>query len=146
MRVLVGKLEEKQSLKTKDPAEAKRLHAAKLAEIESRWVALRKPATQTPAGSTSLSERHAHERAVWVYGYWLNLHKENPSSQTLWRTGLYDRLWRSERPIALDAPRQQIDDRLAVGEMEVWCRRHAETVLIARDLDVDDESRRKLEK
>jgi integrase len=146
LRPLVGKLEEKQSLKTKDPAEAKRLHAAKLAEIEAHWEALRRPATQTPAGITSLTERQAHERAVWVYGYWLNLHKENPSSQTFWRTGLYDSLWQPERPLAFDTPRQQIDDRLAVGEMEVWCRRHAETVLIARDLEVDDESRRRLEK
>ncbi|MDB5544283.1 MAG: recombinase XerD, partial [Hyphomicrobiales bacterium] len=90
LRPLVGKQEYKRSLKTKDPAEAKRPHAASLAEIESLWDALRKPVAATAPGLACLSERQAHERAAWVYGYWLNLHRENPSCQTLWNTSLYD--------------------------------------------------------
>lgn len=41
LRALVGKREEKLSLGTRDPAEAKRLHAQALIEIEARWANLR---------------------------------------------------------------------------------------------------------
>jgi hypothetical protein len=41
LRALVGKREEKRTLGTKDPTEAKRLHAAALAELEARWASLR---------------------------------------------------------------------------------------------------------
>lgn len=41
LRALVGKREERHSLGTRDPVEAKRLHALKLAEIEERWSNLR---------------------------------------------------------------------------------------------------------
>jgi Domain of unknown function (DUF6538) len=37
---LVGKREERISLGTRNPAEAKRLHALKLAEVEERWANL----------------------------------------------------------------------------------------------------------
>ncbi|WP_244480628.1 DUF6538 domain-containing protein [Methylobacterium sp. Leaf399] len=54
LRALVGKREEKVSLGTKDPIEAKRLHAVALMELEQRWAALR-------VGPRRLSEREAHE-------------------------------------------------------------------------------------
>lgn len=41
LRSLLGKREERFSLVTRDPAEAKRLHAIKLAEVEERWSNLR---------------------------------------------------------------------------------------------------------
>jgi integrase len=41
LRNLLGKREEKFSLGTRDPIEAKRLHALKLAEVEERWSNLR---------------------------------------------------------------------------------------------------------
>jgi hypothetical protein len=41
LRDLVGKREERFSLGTRDPSEAKRLHALKLAEVEERWANLR---------------------------------------------------------------------------------------------------------
>ena len=41
LRVLVGKLEEKRTLGTKEPTAAKRLHAAALADLEAQWAALR---------------------------------------------------------------------------------------------------------
>ena len=44
LRAAVGKREEKFSLKTRDPVEAKRLHAQALIEIEQRWANLRAPA------------------------------------------------------------------------------------------------------
>ena len=41
LRDLIGKREERFSLGTRNPAEAKRLHAIKLAEVEERWSNLR---------------------------------------------------------------------------------------------------------
>jgi hypothetical protein len=41
LRNLIGKREEHFSLGTRDPSEAKRLHALKLAEVEERWANLR---------------------------------------------------------------------------------------------------------
>jgi integrase len=46
IRVLVGKREERLSLGTRDPVEAKRLHALKLVEIEERWSNLRRSQRQ----------------------------------------------------------------------------------------------------
>lgn len=43
LRAAVGKREEKFSLKTREPAEAKRLHAAALVALEERWRNLRSP-------------------------------------------------------------------------------------------------------
>lgn len=37
LRALVGKREEKRSLQTRDPQEAKRRHTEALAELENRW-------------------------------------------------------------------------------------------------------------
>lgn len=42
LRDLIGKREEHFSLGTRDPTEAKRLHAEKLAELEERWSNLRR--------------------------------------------------------------------------------------------------------
>src|SRR3569832_581409 len=42
---IFGRGEEKYSLRTKDPAEAKRLHADALANSARRWLALRKSST-----------------------------------------------------------------------------------------------------
>ncbi|TWB88468.1 hypothetical protein FBZ93_118148 [Bradyrhizobium macuxiense] len=61
LRKLVGKREEKLSLQTRDPAEAKVRHAKALAELEARWANLR-------TGPKSLTEREAHELAADSYG------------------------------------------------------------------------------
>jgi len=74
---LVGKREEKRSLQTRDPAEAKRRHAEALAEIEARWANLR-------AGPKVPTEREAHQLAVVVHDRWLQQHVDNPGRQTRW--------------------------------------------------------------
>ncbi len=58
LRPVVGKREEKRTLGTRDAAEAKRLHAQVLAELEARWHNLR-------AGPRTLNEREAHELTDW---------------------------------------------------------------------------------
>jgi hypothetical protein len=52
LRDIVGKREEKLSLQTRDPVEAKQRHAEALADIEKRWANLR-------TGPKSLTEREA---------------------------------------------------------------------------------------
>jgi uncharacterized protein (DUF2336 family) len=49
LRALLGKREEKQSLGTREPNEAKRIHAQALAELGERWANLR-------SGPRALSE------------------------------------------------------------------------------------------
>jgi len=86
LRTLVGKREEKQSLKTKDPTIARQRHAKVLAEVEERWVNLR-------LGPRKLTEREARELAAPWHDRWLEAHKDNPSSQMAWRVDLGDRLF-----------------------------------------------------
>src|SRR5580704_11158472 len=75
LRHLVGKREEKRSLQTRDPVEAKRRHAEVLAE------------------------REAHQLAVAVHDRWLQRHVENPSQQTAWDVDLADRLFAPPRKL-----------------------------------------------
>jgi hypothetical protein len=95
LRTLVGKREEKRSLQTRDPAEAKRRHAEALAEIESRWANLR-------AGPKSLTETEAHQMAAAVHDRRLQQHQDNPSEQTFWRTDRGDRLFAPPAALKLD--------------------------------------------
>jgi hypothetical protein len=60
LRDLVGKREEKLSLKARDPSEAKRVHAAEMAKLEERWAKLRQP-------PRSLAHRELHEITVLAY-------------------------------------------------------------------------------
>ena len=61
LRALVGKREEKRSLGTRDPAEAKVRHAQLITELDAQWQNLR-------AGPRALSEREASEIAAPIYG------------------------------------------------------------------------------
>ena len=63
LRALVGKGEHKQSLNTKDLAEARVRHAAVSAEVEARWATLL-------AGPRELTERKAHLIAGTVHETW----------------------------------------------------------------------------
>ena len=79
---VLGRAEEKRSLKTRDAAEAKRLHLQALAEIEARWLNLR-------AGPAALNEREAHVLASRVYTNLLDIYHDNPSKFTFWLTDFY---------------------------------------------------------
>lgn len=74
---LVGKREEKRSLGTKDPHEAKRAHARVAAEVERRWVGLR-------LGAVSLGHREVHALAGEVYRRLVAQHEEAPGSAWVW--------------------------------------------------------------
>src|ERR687890_68292 len=57
---VLGKREEKRSLKTRDAAEAKRLHLDALADLEGQWANLR-------SGPRQLTHKEAHALASGLY-------------------------------------------------------------------------------
>ena len=65
LRPLVGKREEKRSLKTRDPAEAKRLHLEALSELEAKWANLR--SGPRPLTERQLTQKEAHALASVCY-------------------------------------------------------------------------------
>jgi hypothetical protein len=101
LRHLVGKREEKRSLKTKDAAEAKRCLLQALSELELRWANLRE-------GPRSLSERAAREIAQAVYDWWINTYRENPRSQISWYTTSSERWKLKEGDFAMSSPQLSI--------------------------------------
>jgi tRNA(Glu) U13 pseudouridine synthase TruD len=143
LRKLVGKREEKRSLRTRDPVEAKRRHAEALAEIETRWANLR-------AGPKVLTEREAHQLAVAVHDRWLQQHLENPSQQTVWNVDLADRLFAPPRKLKSydildpDFEASMDPESLQISRMEKWCFEIADERLAAHGLLVDETSRRVL--
>ncbi|WP_238296961.1 site-specific integrase [Methylobacterium soli] len=147
LRALVGKSEEKLSLRTKDPNEAKRLHAIALAELENRWSSLR-------AGPRRLSEREAHALAAPAYDWWLGLHRDNPSEQTFWRVDVADKLWAPRprgfwsRPDLGGRLSREIEEHNASGRspMEDWCLRQAAGLLKRQGLQVEEDDRLKVAK
>ena len=86
LRALVGRREEKRSLGTKDPEEAKRRFADVWQKVDAKWASLR-------SGSTTMSEPQAHAAAAHFYDNWLAMHRSQPSWQLLWHTDLYEGLW-----------------------------------------------------
>jgi Domain of unknown function (DUF6538) len=142
LRALLGKREEKASLGTREPDEAKLLHVQALAELEQRWANLRAP-------PKPISEREAHELVVPAYEWWINLHRDNPSEQTVWKTKFFDKLWTWPSkyvPLAEEILHWEEDgyfDRIA---MEKFCRERVQELLASGGLRADELSRSKIEK
>ena len=137
---VVGRREVTLSLKTKDPAEAKRLMAEELVKLETRWATLRR-------GPQTLSEREAHEIAAAVHDAWLIRHADEPSVQTFWPVDVGARVF--TRP-PLDASKSavgmvcDIPDLGRLMGLEQWCYEGADRALQDRGLLVDEDGRRKL--
>ena len=137
---LVGRNEEKRSLATRDPLEAKRRLAQLLAEVETRWADLRLvPARlelSEAAPRAALSERKAHEIARVFYERYIEVYAENPSAgfwkpeigRTLWRKIDYNRESSPEHGVSIC--KQQ--------EAEQWCAQEARGIAAHRGLNLDD--------
>lgn len=147
LRRLVGKREEKQTLRTKDPAEAKRLHAKALADLEARWSNLR-------AGSRQLTEREVHELAAPIYDLWLAKHRDNPSENP-WRIDVFERMWHvptAQEVVTnlfeedLQAARKRREDDERVARQQALCLMYAGDVLEQQGLVLDQIGEIKLEK
>ena len=144
LRALLGKREEKRSLKTRDPAEAKRLLVHALSELETRWGNLR-------AGPRILTEREAHELAKSVHDRWLENYRDNPSDSP-WPISLGERVFAPLPPLdPSHTISEMVNDGIASGtyqimELEKWCFAQADALLRIRGLVVDEASRGKLAK
>jgi hypothetical protein len=122
LRALVGKREEKQSLKTKDAAVAKQRHAQALSEVEARWATLRQ-------GSRSISEAEAHAIAAGWHDRWIKQHRDNPSEQS-WPISLADAMWKqgviNTNTYMTDEVRSHLQEvRTKIQNAENWCRAKA---------------------
>lgn len=141
LRALVSKREEKRSLGTKDPVEARRLHATALAEVEAKWAALR-------AGPRSLTNQEAHRLAAPAYDRWLEAYRDDPDSQRAWRTDLFDLMWSGRSPPDVVLSPTFLTtfnpDEAGLREQEAWCEQGAKDVLTAHGLIVDEASQLKL--
>jgi integrase len=143
LRALIGKREEKRSLQTRDPVEAKRRHAEALAEIEARWANLR-------AGPKLLTEREAHQLAMVVHDRWLQQHIDNPSQQTAWNVDLAERVFVPPKAsksydFLYDGAEMTVDnERFQVLDMERWCLELADECARAQGLVIDGGGRRVL--
>ena len=138
---LVGKREEKRSLGTRDPIEAKRHHAAALAEIELRWSNLR-------SRPKALTELEAFELAALVGDWWIAQHRDNPSAQTTWKTEYGERVF---APPPMPKPDEVMsfdwlpkDGLFDVLDMEQWCLQRASELADLRGLQLDETGRRLL--
>jgi integrase len=99
LRPIIGHAEVKQSLRTKDPIEAKARHAEVIAALEQRWANLR-------AQSQDLTEQEARELAAPAYGSFVTAHQDNPDGQTFWKPEIYPKLFKVREYVPL------ADDRL----------------------------------
>jgi hypothetical protein len=102
LRALVGKREEKRSLGTRAPDEAKIRHAQLMTELDVQWKNLR-------AGPRALTEREAAEIAAPIYDQHMAHYSENPSDQKFWDVKVGEELW-TETPVQ----RPPLDDEKAL--------------------------------
>lgn len=141
LREVLGKREEKLSLRTRDVAEAKVRHVKALADLDARWANLRK-------GPAELTERQAQETAAAVYDQMVQHYADNPS-EVFWDSALGETLWQvpkfdMSRPLSSFLEFSPGDVKRT--QMENWCREQAEAVLESHGHAVDERSRSRLEK
>ena len=135
LRKLVGKVEEKKTLGTKNASEAKLKLATALAEVETRWANLRR-------GPQVLTEVQAHEIAAPVYDEWIRIHSANPSEQRVWNTEVgVAGVW---GPPPEFYPAHLIPALQNVGFLQERCFQTADDLLAKAGLSTDDVSRKRL--
>ena len=140
LQEVVGKVEEKLSLKTREPGEAKKRHAVALAALEQRWDNL-------AAGPRRLTEREAHDLARPLAVEWLALYEANPSQQDFWPIDLGGVLW-TDPPLDLSLSTADLLRTCPEGykrtQLRDWCFRQADQLLTANGLRVAAEEDRKV--
>lgn len=148
LRAVIGKTEVKKTLGTKDPAEAKRLHAAALAEIEAQWAALRKGA------AVGLTEALVAELEQAIHNRWVAHHADG-RSQVFWQTVEFERLWEPETnpfKVVPEFPaRVPADDTTIAGgdgrwAMKLFAYQCGDEFAVERGLKVDGDERLRLAK
>ena len=143
LRPVLGKREEKISLGTRDPSEAKEAHARVTAEVEARW-------RQLSAGVQTLSQREAEAVAGEIYRSMIADHEDNPGRlpEGLMRLVLERRAQRTEKvrvyPMGADPEKSKaLLDRIDRRRQEDNARR-VDDWLAAKGLLLTPESRGEL--
>lgn len=117
LRAILGKREEKRSLGTKDPREAKRLHGEIALEVERRWAALR-------AQPEPLSQRQVVALSGLLYREQMALLSEEPGSSRLWQNVI-----------------RLHEEATEKGELERWLGPTADELLLREGVRTDPPSR-----
>jgi integrase len=142
LRLLLGKREEKQSLRTREPAEAKQRHAQAMAELEARWASLRR-------GARELSAPEAFAVAGPLYADLLAHYTARPETFPA-DIPLDARLWSPPPSQTAGAPTSRwVSAALEAGwlerhELQARCRALADKRLATLGLIVDAESRERV--
>jgi hypothetical protein len=130
LRAAVGKVEEKFSLKTRDPAEAKRLHAAALVALEERWTRLREPQRKLDISEFANISEEAFQRCV----------AQDSIPGINWDSEVGERLWddnsnipKGEDPMAFFCRPEEIQRLM----QENWCRAVAQEYIAYKGLRAD---------
>lgn len=132
---MLGKREEKRSLKTKNATEAKARIAQALSELEARWANLKR-------GTVALTEVEAHKLAQPVFDRWIQMHKDNPGEQRTWNTEIgVQGVWAPEPSIY---PAHLIPAYMRVPFLQEQCFQTADDLLGNAGLTVDETSRKRL--
>lgn len=138
LRLLVGKREEKRSLGTRDPDEAKVRLAQAMTEVDARWRNLR-------AAPKKLTEMEANEIAAPMFDQAVAQFRDNPSDQKFWDVEIGAKLWvvdplprlPDDRDAAILMLLSPSDAVLKKQEMQNFCFKLAEQTLLNRGLNVD---------
>jgi hypothetical protein len=124
LRAAVCKREEKFSLKTRDPVEAKRLHAQALIEIEQRWSNLRAPISK-------LDNSELHRISIMMYERCLEL-GELPGVN--WDTAIGEHLWESGFGYKPEDPFSFSCESVQQTILETWCKARADELISVNGL------------
>lgn len=139
LKSIVGKGEERFSLGTRDPIEAKRVHALRLAEIEERWSNLRKG--QHPLGTDEIT----HE-ALAVGDILRQQLSADPFQDIAWDTEIGAELWSSpqSKKIYADVTQPLDSAERRKIEQQDFCFALADERLSLKGRSVGDTDRRQL--
>jgi hypothetical protein len=138
LRALVGKREEKRSLGTKDPVEAKRRHAEIHADVEAKWQALESRAgIEAAKERIELSHKQLVALAGEVYRDTVARHEDEPGDPSRWEA--------LARPASIETLDVQRPEAGLTGESPVVARlRYAlRRRLAAEGLEVDSNALQK---
>lgn len=143
LRDVLGKREEKRSLRTKDPTEAKIRHSEALLEVERRWEAVRTGRTGNAGGTLSPAE--AERLAASVYDRLVPENWHAPSGYNFWPRDLGDEFLRALETRSATHTRTSRPARMQrLAQLEVRCRSSVRVIAHREGLELDDQGERAL--
>jgi integrase len=139
LRKLLGKNEERFSLGTRDPIEAKRLHALKLAEIEERWSNLR-------IGQRALSPDDIAQEATAIGDQVRRQLETDPYQPLRWDVDIGASLWGDEETgdYYTDVTQPLSPAEVKRLAQRTRCEKLADERLAARGLATESDDRERL--